>query len=105
MIAIDLITDAQLRAVRDAVVLFRSIRVWHELWGEYEYVEPVMICQLQSLPMAVRVSKRLAADMQDPVFHWKNVKAVSDCDLARLRSHVTLERDVRDYLKNLETSQ
>jgi len=104
MIDIDFVTDEQLRAVRDAIVIYRSIRAWDDFWGEYEVNEPVMICQLQSLPIALKTCQRLAADLPDPEFHWKDVKSISDWDLTRLRCHLSLERDVRRYLKNLELS-
>lgn len=102
MIDIDFVSDEQLRAVRDAIVLYRSIRAWDEYWGEYEVTEPVMICQLQSLPVALKVCQRLAADLPDPEFHWKDVKSVTDWDITRLRCHLSLEQEVRRYLKNLE---
>jgi len=104
MIDIDFISDERLRAVRDAVVLYRSIRAWDDHWGEYDLTEPVMICQLQSLPVALKVCQRLAADLPDPEFHWKDVKSMSDGDMTRLRCHMSLEREVRAYLKNLETA-
>jgi len=104
MIDIDFITDDRLRALRDAVVIYRSIRAWDDKWGEYEHTEPVIICQLQSLPVALKVCERLAADLHDPVFHWKDVCVVNDRGLALLREHMALEREVRDYLKNLELS-
>jgi len=102
VIDIDFVTNDQLRAVRDAIVVFRSIRAWDNKWGEYEVTEPVMLCQLSSLHIAVKVCARLAADLHDPVFTWRDVKAVSDWDLTRLRNHLSLEREVRAYLKNLE---
>lgn len=102
MIDVDFISDDQLRAVRDAVVLYRSIRAWDEYLGEYEITEPVMICQLQSLPVALRVCQRLAADLPDPLFSWREVRTISEWDLTRLRCHLSLEQKVRRYLKNLE---
>ena len=102
MIDVDFITDEKLRAVRDAVVVYRSIRLWDDHWGEYEITEPVMICQLPSLPIAIKVCERLAADLHDPVFYWKEARVTSDWDLTRLRNHLSLEREVREYLKNLE---
>lgn len=102
MIDIDFISDDQLRAVRDAVVVYRSIRVWDDHWGEYQVTEPVMICQLSSMPIALKVCERLAADLHDPLFHWKDVRVVSDWDMSRLRCHLSLERQVRACLKNLE---
>lgn len=104
MIDIDFVTDDQLRAVRDAIVVFRSIRAWDDKWGEYELTEPVLLCRLSRLPMALKVCQRLAADLPDPLFHWKDACAVSDRDLTRLRCHMSLERDVRACLKNLEIS-
>lgn len=104
MIDIDFVSDNQLRAVRDAVVLYRSVRAWDCYWGEYEITEPVMICQLQSLPTALEVCQRLAADLPDPLFSWRDVGVVSEWDLTRLRCHMSLERRVRAYLKNLETA-
>ena len=104
VIDINFITDGQLRAVRDAVVVYRSIRVWDDHWGEYQVTEPVMICQLSSMPIALKVCERLAGDLHDPAFYWKDACAVSDWDMTRLREHLSLEREVRTYLKNLELS-
>lgn len=104
MIDIDFVTDDQLRAVRDAIVIYRSIRVFDDHWGEYEATEPVMLCRLSTLPIAIKVCERLAGDLLDPVFYWKDVGVVSEWDLTRLREHLSLEREVRDYLKSLTLS-
>lgn len=104
VIDIYFVTDEQLRAARDAIVIYRSIRAWDDYWGEYEVTEPVMICQLSSMHIALKVCERLAADLPDPEFHWKDVSVVSDWDLTRLRCHMSLERQVRAYLKYLEIS-
>lgn len=61
-----------------------------------------MICRLQLLPIVLKVCERLAADLHDPVFSWRDVNFVSEWDLSRLRSHVSLEREVRTYLKSIE---
>lgn len=102
MIDIDFVSDDQLRAARDAIVIYRSFRAWDNYWGEYEVTEPVLLCQLHSLPLALKTCRRLAADLSDPEFHWKDVRVISDWDMTRLRCHLSLERQVRAYLKNLE---
>jgi hypothetical protein len=104
VIDIDFVTDDQLRAIRDAIVIYRSIRVFDDYWGEYQQTEPVMICRLCSLPTAIKVCERLAADLYEPVFYWKDAAVVSDWDMTRLREHISLEREVRACLKNLELS-
>ena len=93
-------SDAELRRMDDAVLIYRH----HVPWGAFAsdvVTEPVDLCRLRYLNFHLPRLRLEALDLRRVSFTYQFVGGVPDLDLAAVRSHIVLEDEVHLYLRRL----
>jgi hypothetical protein len=94
-------SDAHLRRMDDAVLIYRN----YVPWGAFKtdvVTEPVDLCRLRYINFHLPRLRLESLDLRGVSFTYQFVGGVSDADLAAVRAHIALEDEVHLYLRRLE---
>lgn len=96
------LSNAELRATPDLVIVFRVHFSWATPDLDDEIVEPVALTRQRFVPFITPRLRLDARDLRGVDFYWRKLDKLDDRVLDRVKAHLLQETEIHLYLRRLE---
>lgn len=96
------LSNSELRATPDLVVVFRTHFSWASSDLDDEIVEPVAISRLRFVRYITPRLRQDARDLRGADFYWRNLTGLDDHVLDRVKAYLMEETEIHLFLRRLE---
>ena len=96
------LSNAELRATSDLVVVFRTHFSWAPPNLDEEIIEPVALVREKCVRYVTPRLRLDARDLRGVDFYWRKLANLDDHVLDRVKAHLLQETEIHLYLRRLE---